>query len=63
MEAHIDYNSSMWAKYYSQPPAEKTIEDCRSHGEDHRAYRWSPKIDPRWSDEQKQAYIEGYENR
>ena len=57
----VNYESWIWRRYYQVPPDKKTIEDCRSHGNDHAAYKWSPQIDPRWSDEQKAAYIEGYE--
>lgn len=57
----INYESCIWKKYYQVPPDKKTTEDCRSHGNDHAAYGWIPQIDPRWSDEQKAAYVEGYE--
>lgn len=58
----VDYSSPIWAKNYEVPPERKTLQDCRSHGSDHACYRWSPKIDPRWSIEQKLAYIQGYES-
>jgi len=49
-------------RYYSVPPTAKSIEQCRSHGRDHAAYRWIKKIDPRWSEEQVSAYLDGYNN-
>lgn len=49
--------------YYNVHPRDKTLEQCRSHGSDHRAYQWTKKIDPRWSEEQKQAYLDGYEQK
>jgi len=57
----IDYDSFIWTRYYHVPPEDKTVEDCGTHGADHVAYRWSPQIDPRWSAEQKAAYIQAYE--
>lgn len=48
-------------RYYRVPPEEKTVQQCRSHGCDHKAYGWSIQIDPRWSEEQQQAYMEGYQ--
>lgn len=55
----IDVNFIGWIRYYS---GEKTMEECRSHGSDHGAYGWSPQIDPRWTAEQKAAYVEGFES-
>ena len=60
----IDYetNPQKWLlhRHYNVPPEGKTIEACRSHGADHRAYGWGPQVDPRWSDEQKAAYWKGF---
>lgn len=57
----LNYESPTWQRYYHAGPTEKTVDQCRSHGADHAAYQWAPQIDPRWSDEQKSAYIEAYE--
>ena len=56
----IDMNFVGWIRYYNTPPNQKTPEQCRSHGADHKAYQWSPQIDPRWSEDQKMAYAGGY---
>ena len=50
-------------RYYAVPPCQKSIEQCRDHGKDHRAYGWNRQIDPRWNDEQKEAYQQGYEGK
>lgn len=47
-------------RYYQQKPEDKTLEACEKHGRDHKAYRWGPQLDPRWTDEQKAAYQRGY---
>ena len=47
-------------RYYAVPPHEKTLETCRTHGKDHKAYHWRQQIDPRWTAEQIAAYREGY---
>ena len=47
-------------RYYAVPPHEKTLETCRTHGKDHKAYHWRQQIDPRWSAEQIEAYRAGY---
>ena len=57
--AHYSKNRD---RYYNGGPDTKSLDDCRRHGRDHKAYRWTAQIDPRWSDEQKIAYIDGYEN-
>lgn len=57
----IDVNSPTWRRYYNTLPEDMTLDQCRNHGADHKAYKWSPKIDPRWSNEQKAAYVAGYE--
>ena len=57
----IDPDAWQWQRYYTVRPEQKSIEQCASHGSDHKAYGWSPQIDPRWSEEQKAAYIEAYE--
>lgn len=51
---------NLYVRYYDVPPEFKTVEQCRSHGQDHKAYGWIMKIDPRWSWEQEQAYLQGY---
>jgi len=51
-----------WCRYYNDGPEMKTVGDCRHHGIDHKAYGWCPQLDPRWSDEQRLAYIDGYES-
>lgn len=48
-------------RYYRTPPEEKTLKDCYSHGSDHKAYGWYPGVDPRWSQEQREAYCRGYD--
>lgn len=58
----IDPEYWLWHRYYTVPPEQKTIAQCASHGGDHKAYGWSPQIDPRWSEEQKAAYVEAYED-
>lgn len=52
-----------WAqpRGYQVPPAEKSVEQCRSHGQDHKSYGWCPQIDSGWSDEQVEAYWKGYD--
>ena len=57
----IDPEYWLWHGFYQVPPERKSIEQCASHGADHKAYGWPPRIDPRWSEEQKAAYIEAYE--
>lgn len=57
----IDYESTVWTRFYAE--TNKTIAQCASHGADHRAYQWSPQIDPRWTAEQKAAYITAYEGK
>ena len=59
----INYDSPTWRKYYQVDPEQKPLTVCYQHGLEHKVYGWSPKIDPRWSDEQKQAYIDGYEQK
>lgn len=49
-----------WDRYYHDPPEKKSLEQCESHGNDHAVYCWSPQVDPRWSEAQKQAYWKGY---
>ena len=61
IDGNIINTSSTWCRYYAVPPDQKTLEQCRSHGSDHQAYGWSAQIDPRWSADQKAAYIAGYE--
>lgn len=46
--------------YYHGEPSNKSLDDVKSHGRDHAAYKWTPKIDPRWSKEQIDAYKSGY---
>lgn len=41
---------------------EKTIDICRMEGEAHRAYGWSPKPALIWTDEQINAYCDGYQS-
>lgn len=57
----MDPNWHGWTCYYQQSPTEKTLQMCKQHGLDHGAYGWCPLVDPRWTDEQKAAYVEGYE--
>ncbi len=47
-------------RYYHVSPMDKTLKDCRNHGADHKAYKHTPQIDPRWSEKQIEAYWEGY---
>jgi hypothetical protein len=56
-----DRANELWHRIYNTPPREKSLEMCRSHGADHRAYGWYPQYDPRWSPEQQEAYWAGYE--
>jgi hypothetical protein len=49
-----------FVRYYTVPPHKKSLEQCESHGSDHAAYRWSMQIDPGWSEEQREAYLRGY---
>lgn len=48
-------------RHYTVPPEKKLVEQCASHGADHAAYGWHPQYDPRWSEEQKNAYLNAYE--
>ena len=43
--------------YYS---SDTPIEACRYFGETHASYGWNRQLDPRWTDQQKEAYHEGY---
>jgi hypothetical protein len=52
----------LWHRHYTVPPEDKSLEICRNHGADHRAYGWSPQYDPRWSPEQQEAYWSGYDD-
>lgn len=47
-------------RYYHVPPEQKSVELCRQHGRSHAAYGWSKQIDPRWSQDQFLAYLDGY---
>jgi hypothetical protein len=47
-------------RYYVVPPQEKTLQQCASHGRAHVTCGWCVQIDPRWSEEQKQCYVEAY---
>ena len=47
-------------RYYNDPPESKSLEDCANHGYAHKGYNWDAQIDPRWTDEQKDAYIKAY---
>jgi hypothetical protein len=47
-------------RFYNVPPEGKSLEACAEHACQHAAYGWGRQIDPRWSDEQKQAYIDAY---
>jgi hypothetical protein len=56
----IDRENPRWHRYYRVPPEDKSVEQCRDHGIDHQAYGWNPQYDPRWTDEQIEAYLKGY---
>ena len=47
-------------RYYQIGPERKTVEECASHGADHKAYGWLRQLDPRWSKEQREAYDVAY---
>jgi hypothetical protein len=47
-------------RYYVTPPDQKTVGQCASHGADHAAYGWNIQLDPRWSEDQKAAYLKAY---
>lgn len=47
-------------RYYQTPPEDKSVEQCRSHGRDHAYAHWCTQIDPGWTDEQVDAYRQGY---
>lgn len=47
-------------RHYEQPPEQKTTHACYSHGRDHGGYGWGRQADPRWSDDQRAAYLRGY---
>ena len=51
----------MSTRYYNE--TSKTVKQCHEHGADHRVYKWSRQIDPRWTTEQVEAYMRGYEGR
>lgn len=59
-ELQVDH---VHTRYYSAPPEAKSLAQCRSHGDDHAAYGWSPQVDPRWTATQIEAYWEGYRAR
>jgi hypothetical protein len=50
-------------RFYNAPPEKKSLDCCAEHGYQHKAYGWSKQIDPRWSDEQKQAYLNAYNSK
>lgn len=50
----------VWQRYYNTPAKDVSLDTCRRHGGDHRAYKWCPQIGADWSDEQILAYIDGY---
>lgn len=47
-------------RYYHVPPADKSVAMCTFHGREHASAAWCPQMDPGWSEEQKQAYIDGF---
>jgi hypothetical protein len=47
-------------RYYQVPPEEKSVSQCASHGADHAAFGWCQQLDPRWNDEQIDAYRRAY---
>lgn len=53
----------VWRRYYQQPPQDKSVRQCWSHGVDHVTYGWGVQIDPRWSDEQIAAYNAGFDRQ
>jgi hypothetical protein len=48
-------------RFYNTSPNDMTLEQCAYHGGAHKVYNWNPQPDPRWSDEQYQAYITAYD--
>jgi hypothetical protein len=56
----IDKENPLWHRIYVVDPEDKSVQDCLNHGADHQAYGWTPQYDPRWSDEQIEAYWKGY---
>ena len=53
------YRSATWQRHYDEYP--KTAEEIQGHGSDHRAYGWSPQVDPRWTDDEVRVYANAYE--
>ena len=47
-------------RFYNGDPSITPIETCRYFGETHASYGWNRQLDPRWTDQQKEAYHEGY---
>jgi hypothetical protein len=56
----IDRENPLWHRYYMVPPEDKSVEQCRDHGIAHLEYGWHPQYDPRWTEEQIEAYLKGY---
>ena len=49
-----------WAEHDRNMQDNPTLDDCRALARTHRAYGWTPRPWGHWSDEQKDAYNEGY---
>jgi len=47
-------------EYQAINNSDTPIEACRYFGETHASYGWNRQLDPRWTDQQKEAYHEGY---
>ena len=39
----------------------QSLDVCRCLGSTHKGYNWGMKLDPRWTDEQKKAYKDAYD--
>ena len=47
-------------RYYDVPALQKPVHQCAGHGGDHAAFGWCMKLDPTWSQEQIDAYVQAY---
>jgi len=47
-------------RFYNGDQSNTPLEVCRYFGESHASYGWSRQLDPRWTDEQRRVYNEGY---
>lgn len=47
-------------RYYSVPALQKSVHEFAGHGMNHASNGWSMKIDPTWTQQQIDVYIQAY---